>query len=234
MTFKAFLRSVLMAALATVLVACSNDGSGNTTNVTVTNPVPVVTVLGENPISIAQGESYSDLGATALNSQGGAVQVTVSGEVDTSKAGTYTLIYTAVDSEGNTTTTSRTINVVDKTPPVITLVGDSSVNVIKNSVYSELGATAKDGDIDVDVITTGSIDMSAPGEYTITYTATDGAGNTATATRTINVVAGKVSKTFTYDIFGRVVNEDFGDGRSIAYTYDDSGNLINQTVVGGE
>ena len=464
MTFKAFLRSVLMAALATVLVACSNDGSGsgNTTNVTATNPVPIVTVLGENPISIAQGESYSDLGATALNSEGGTVQVTVSGEVDTTKAGTYTLTYTAVDADGNTTTTSRTINVLDKTPPVITLVGsdtiavdqfaaysesgatakdgdtdvevvitgtvdtstagaytitytstdsagnssttsrtinvldktppvitlvggnsadvlqnsayseqgataqdgdtdvdvvitgtvdttvagvytityaatdsagnssttsrtvnvldktppvitllgdnpvealqnstyselgatakdgdtdvnvvivgtvdtsiagvytvtysatdsagnssttsrtinvldnippvvtlngDSSVSILLNSVYSELGATAKDGDTDVDVVTTGTVDTSAAGEYTITYTATDGAGNIASATRTVNVAAGEVSKTFTYDIFGRVVNEDFGDGRSIAYTYDDSGNLINQTVVGGE
>ena len=38
-------------------------------------------------------------------------------------------------------------------------------------------------------------------------------------------------KTFTYDSTNRVTKEDLGDGKYIEYIYDDSGNLISQTVV---
>ena len=38
------------------------------------------------------------------------------------------------------------------------------------------------------VTSSGTVDTSAVGSYTITYTATDKDGNTATATRTVNVV----------------------------------------------
>ncbi len=43
-----------------------------------------------------------------------------------------------------------------------------------------------------------------------------------------------VTKTYTYDQAGRVIKEDFNNGKYIEYTYDDNGNLINQNVVGGE
>ena len=190
MTSKAFLQSVLIAFMATMLFACSSsdDGSGNTTEVTATTPAPIVTVQGENSITVNQGETYTDLGATAIDSVGETVEVTVSGEVDTSKAGTYTLTYTAVDSDGNTTTTTRTINVLDKKPPVITLVGEATVTVEQNATYVEPGATAKDNETDVEVVITGSVNTSIVGMYTVTYIATDSEENTAQLTRTINVV----------------------------------------------
>ncbi|MFA4975818.1 MAG: immunoglobulin-like domain-containing protein [Candidatus Paceibacterota bacterium] len=76
----------------------------------------------------------------------------------------------------------------DKTAPVITITGTNPVNVTKNTLYTDAGATALD-DIDGvrDVVTTGTIDISVVGAYTITYTATDLSNNTATATRTVNV-----------------------------------------------
>ena len=190
MTSKTFLQSVLIAFMATFLFACSSgdNGSGNTTDVTTTDPAPIVTIVGERTVSIAQGESYSDPGATALNSAGETVQVTVSGELDTSKAGTYTLTYTAVDSDGNTTTTTRIINVLDKTPPVITLLGEGAVTVEQYAAYVESGATAKDDDTDVDVVITGSVNTSAVGVYTVTYTATDSEGNVTETSRTVTIV----------------------------------------------
>ena len=42
-----------------------------------------------------------------------------------------------------------------------------------------------------------------------------------------------INKTYTYDQAGRVIKEDFNNGKYIEYTYDDNGNLINQNVVGG-
>ena len=72
----------------------------------------------------------------------------------------------------------------DRTPPVITLVGSATVNHEQGTTYTDQGATATDAvDGSVPVSTSGSVGTDA-GTYTITYSATDSSGNTATATRT--------------------------------------------------
>jgi len=78
----------------------------------------------------------------------------------------------------------------DTTPPVITITNGDSISVNQNSNYVDAGATAID-DVDgaVNVTTSGSVDTTTPGTYTITYTAVDSAGNTATKDRTVTVVA---------------------------------------------
>lgn len=76
------------------------------------------------------------------------------------------------------------------TRPVITLSGSSLVNVAKGSVYSDAGAAAIDGvDGIVDVKTSGAVNTDIVGIYTLTYTAFNAAGNSATATRTVDVAA---------------------------------------------
>ena len=76
----------------------------------------------------------------------------------------------------------------DTTPPVITLSGNASVYIKKNSTYTDAGATASDAvDGTVSVSTSGTVDTATIGTYTITYTATDTAGNTSTSTRNVKV-----------------------------------------------
>jgi hypothetical protein len=76
----------------------------------------------------------------------------------------------------------------DATPPVVTLNGAESVTVILNSSYTELGATATDDkDGTITPVTSGSVNTDLVGKYTITYSATDAAGNEGTATRTVTV-----------------------------------------------
>ena len=77
----------------------------------------------------------------------------------------------------------------DTTKPVITIVGSNPYYIQKSTTYTDPGATATD-DVDgtlvattSDVVTTGNL-----GTYTLTYTAKDKAGNTATSTRTVYVV----------------------------------------------
>ena len=68
------------------------------------------------------------------------------------------------------------------------MVGDDAVEVKLDSTYTDAGASATDTvDGSVDVITTGSVDTSAAGAYTFTYTATDKAGNKASQTRIVTV-----------------------------------------------
>ena len=77
----------------------------------------------------------------------------------------------------------------DNVPPVITINGDNPATVELGSAYVDDGATAFDDFHGVtEVTSSGSVDTSTVGSYTITYSATDKDGNTATATRTVNVV----------------------------------------------
>jgi len=77
----------------------------------------------------------------------------------------------------------------DTTPPVITVIGSLNLTIEQGSSYTDSGAKATDAvDGSVAAITSGTID-DAVGVYTITYTATDESGNSATATRTVTVVA---------------------------------------------
>ena len=46
----------------------------------------------------------------------------------------------------------------------------------------------RDRDGVVDVVVTGSVDITTAGTYTLTYTATDSVGNTAEITRIVTVI----------------------------------------------
>ncbi len=77
----------------------------------------------------------------------------------------------------------------DTTAPVITLNDPSYTEIELQEAYVEPGATAIDGeDGTVNVSISGTVDNDLKGNYTITYTATDEAGNTATEERTVTVV----------------------------------------------
>ena len=77
----------------------------------------------------------------------------------------------------------------DTTPPVITLTGSASIALDWGSSYSDAGATATDNlDPSVTVNSSGTVNTAKPGVYTLTYNASDLAGNAATpVTRTVTV-----------------------------------------------
>ncbi len=77
----------------------------------------------------------------------------------------------------------------DTTKPVITIVGSNPYYIQKSTIWSDPGATASD-DVDGTIVASpsGVVTTGTTGPCTITYTAKDKAGNTATATRTVNVV----------------------------------------------
>lgn len=80
----------------------------------------------------------------------------------------------------------------DTTIPVITLIGDSSINLSTGDTYSDAGASATDdtdGDISTNIIVAGdNVNSNVVGNYTITYNVSDNAGNhAAQIIRTITV-----------------------------------------------
>ncbi|MFK5975641.1 MAG: DUF5011 domain-containing protein [Sulfurovum sp.] len=77
----------------------------------------------------------------------------------------------------------------DTTKPIITLNGDSTIELVQGTAYFEQNATVTDN-IDSNLVVTisGSVDINTIGSYTITYRAKDSAGNQATLIRTINII----------------------------------------------
>ncbi|SVC82875.1 uncharacterized protein METZ01_LOCUS335729, partial [marine metagenome] len=70
----------------------------------------------------------------------------------------------------------------DTTAPVITLTGSASVSHELGATYTDAGASATDSrDGTVTVTTSGTVDGNTAGVYTLTYSASDAAGNAATA-----------------------------------------------------
>jgi hypothetical protein len=78
----------------------------------------------------------------------------------------------------------------DLTKPVITIAGNNPATVELGSTYTDAGASAVDdsGSVTVRSVGISSVNTNIVGTYTVTYFATDSSGNTATATRTVNVV----------------------------------------------
>ncbi|MEX2052433.1 MAG: DUF5011 domain-containing protein [Candidatus Paceibacterota bacterium] len=76
--------------------------------------------------------------------------------------------------------------------PIITLNGETTINLNVGDSYEELGATATDAeDGEVAVIISGSVDTSVDGTYIVTYSASDSNNNTSTAERTVVVGTGE-------------------------------------------
>ncbi|TBR21531.1 MAG: DUF5011 domain-containing protein, partial [Candidatus Nitrosotenuis sp.] len=177
------------------------DSSGNTDMKTrtvnvVTGGSPVITLTGANPQTVNVGAAYSELGATASDPEDGNITASIiidSSAVNTSIVGTYTVTYRVTDSSGNTDTKTRTVNVVDTTPPVIVLNGANPQTIVKDAAYSELGATASDnydGNVTGSIIINSSaVNTAIVGTYTVTYNVADSSSNAAIqVTRTVNVI----------------------------------------------
>ena len=77
---------------------------------------PKISLIGEATITLNVGDSYEDKGATAKDDKDGDItgDIQISGSVNTSKAGTYTIKYSVKNSAGKETTKTRTIVVKDK------------------------------------------------------------------------------------------------------------------------
>lgn len=179
----------LISALSLVTACGDKDDSSDPAAAQDTTP-PVITLVGDDPLMVAFGGTFTDPGATASDDTDPVVDVIVSGEVDTSVLGDVIVSYDAVDSAGNEAdTVTRTVSVVDMAGPVITLVGDNPLTIAEASVFEDPGATATDDvDGDVTVTVTGTVDPNLAGAYVLSYDAVDTAGNAAeTVERVVQV-----------------------------------------------
>ena len=156
--------------------------------------IPLITLLGDAAVTIEVGGTYTDAGATASDNYDGDITSSIEqvSTVDTAIVDTYTVTYNVSDANGNAAVeVTRTINVVDTTIPLITLLGDAAVTIEVGGTYTDAGATASDnydGDITSSIEQVSTVDTAIVDTYTVTYNVSDANGNAAVeVTRTVDV-----------------------------------------------
>lgn len=153
-----------------------------------------MTVSGAEEITLEHGQAYSEPGAeasfagTILMKEPTAVNVKISGEVDTAKLGTYELTYSCeylldylFGQQTFQQSKVRKVHVVDTKAPEITLVADPEVYTLPGQEYAEEGYQAVD-DYDGDI--TANVVRQVVGE-TVVYTVSDSSGNQTQVVRQI-------------------------------------------------
>jgi len=100
----------------TTVVCTATDSNGASVSASFTVTIvdetpPVITLNGPETLTLETGSGpYVDPGATATDNADGVVSVSIdSSDVDTTTAGTYTVLLSATDSSGNTTQLTRTV-----------------------------------------------------------------------------------------------------------------------------
>ncbi|CAA6800912.1 MAG: Unknown protein [uncultured Sulfurovum sp.] len=207
--------------------------------------IPIITLLGEDNLTIYQNEnyvgnavamSYVDAGAIASDNKDGDItsSIVMVNPVDVSTLGTYIVTFDVNDSAGNSALqVTRTVNVVevpDTTPPVITLSGDENVTVYQGEMYVDAGANAldnKDGDISENIVTVNNVNTNILGIYTLTYNVSDNAGNSALqVTRMVNVVE-ETQEVTTVQLPLLIIRIEFND-----YSFENSANTWHNKIFG--
>ena len=143
---------------------------------------PVMTLLGDDPMTVVQYTVFSDPGVSVTDNIESGLMATATGSVDASTTGSYLISYDVSDSAGNAATTvTRTVNVTDETAPVITLLGDAIMTMTQSQTFNDPGTIVSDNfDTNLVARVIGSVDPATVGTYILSYNASDSAGNIAT------------------------------------------------------
>lgn len=158
---------------------------------------PKIILNGDKNMEVTMKDGYKEPGARASFSFDDiSKHIKIDSRVNDGKVGSYKVIYT-VKYLKKTASKTRIVNVVDKEPPVITLIDGEALSVRPGQEYIEPGFTAvddSDGDVSEKVKAKGVVDRYNKGDYEIQYTISDSYGNEAKAIRTVTVEGKPVKK----------------------------------------
>jgi uncharacterized repeat protein (TIGR01451 family) len=186
----------------------NNNGAGNTATITVTFtvndttapaftfvPPSVTAYTGAGGTSCATVISNATLGTATASDNCQTASVTRSPSGNTFPVGTTTVIWTATDGSGNTTTATQAVTVIDNTPPTISCPTNITVYLPLNTTATSMNvsyppATATDncaGPISIGY-SAASGSVFQVGTTSVTATATDAHSNSASCTFTVTVL----------------------------------------------
>jgi hypothetical protein len=182
-------KQIVILLLVISLVGCDEDTvilpqitSGFT--YTIDEDTRTVTFINTSENANSYTWSFGDQAATTS---------TLNNPIFTYAIGVYTVVLTATNVAGASATFEDTIIFLDVEIPLITLIGDSTMNVTLGDLFTDPGATALDevdGDLTANIVVGGdTVDTNVEGTYTITYDVSDTQGNTALQVERIVIVA---------------------------------------------
>ena len=159
-----------------------------------------------SPILVLNGDYIEYVEVNNLYEEKGAIAKTATGEtidnisrqiklnnvekssIDTSQLLTYNVIYSATDTNGKTTSATRTVIVRDTTSPTITFPSETTIHTSEVAAFNIMqGVSATDNYSTTPTITVNSSLAKLPGKYVITYIAKDSSNNETIERRVINV-----------------------------------------------
>jgi len=149
-----YIELVSIGTITLVLNSCGGGNNNHENNQSLQEPInsdaPIITLIGKKTLYLQHGKKYIEPGATAEDEDDGEVDVTTSGEVDVMTVGTYSITYTAEDSDEHITTTQRKIIVEPILHHGITYLPIVSQNTGKIWLDRNIGATSACKDIGAD------------------------------------------------------------------------------------
>lgn len=159
----------------------------------VDNRAPNISVAGSDNLTIDVFSSFTPPASTVSDNYYTNLSATIVNNVNTNRLGTYTVVYSAVDGSGNSSTKTITVNVVDRVSPTVTLLGDSFITICWGKPYMEPDVKIVDNyytqaELRSRLQITGSVDYTKLGTYCLKYNVTDSSGNTSNVVqRCVNV-----------------------------------------------
>ena len=184
------------------LTVMDNDGLKDSDSMVVTtvlNNPPVADAGTDKSTQVNQavtitGTAHDDDGSiTSVKwvKNGQTLATTLQFDYTPTVIGTDTLTLLVKDNDGisDTDTMKVTVTAASNIPPVITILGDNPVVILKDSTYNDAGATAQDNiDGNIPVHVSNFVNTNIIGIQSVIYTATNSSENVAQERRVVNVV----------------------------------------------
>lgn len=171
---------------------------------------PEITLMHKPDYYTPYNHPYEEEGYTAIDKTDGDMTSKVKSEIKDD-----TVIYTAVDSKGNSSTVTRKIPYDDRKGPEITFANGANEEILylgRNFSPSYTAIDDVDGDITNKVQQTGAPNINAIGDYKLQYSVSDAHNNTTTTTYTVHVRPLPVNKNGPED--NKTIYLTFDDGPS--------------------
>ena len=152
----------------------------DTTKPIISSPADLVIEATGSLTSVELGE------AIAMDESG--IQLIISNGPTLFPLGSSTIIWTAIDNNGNSAFATQQVDIVDTTSPTISLIPDITVEAaVPYDNIVELQAPIADDIFDIVSITNNAPEFFPIGETIVSWTATDTSGNSASVEQKITI-----------------------------------------------
>ena len=168
------------------VIVCMDD-----ITVSTSDPAGCIWISEPNSLSLilAEGNCPVEITYTITSPSGTITNGTGDASGSVFQAGTSILTYTVTDNDGKTTSCSSEVKVIEKSPPTIIAPVDLMVSADVNcgAIIEDLGNPISSDNCGIVAVRNDAPADFPIGATTVTWTATDASGNTATATQIITV-----------------------------------------------